>query len=100
MTQSIFDHVCGELERRTRFDRLEARGTVRLALKAAGLDSRGVEVDQMKVVLERLMPGELLQRGVEDADDVSRALAASLAVFDGVANSTSPEAVFRRLARA
>lgn len=99
MSHNVFDHVCGELERLTKFDRLEARGTVRLALKAAGLESRTVEVDQMKVVIERLMPRELRQRGVDDPDGVSRTLVASLAACDGTANSESPEAVFRRLAR-
>jgi hypothetical protein len=32
-----FDFVCSELERRTSMTRLEARGTVRIALKDAGL---------------------------------------------------------------
>jgi hypothetical protein len=34
-----FDRVCAALESETSLDRIEARGTVRLALKGAGLDA-------------------------------------------------------------
>jgi len=54
-----FDHACETLERKTKLSRLEARGTVRLALKAAGLDAGRVTARQMGVVFERIMPGEL-----------------------------------------
>ena len=37
-----FDWVCAQLEERSSLDRLEARGTVRLALKQAGLEPRHV----------------------------------------------------------
>ena len=94
-----FDWVCSELEQRTPLDRLEARGTVRLALKEAGLDGRSVTAEQMKVVLEKLMPGELEARGVEDAGSLCLTLASGVASLEGGdAAAESPEDVFRRLA--
>ena len=96
-----FDWVCAELEQRTALDRLEARGTVRLALKQAGLDSRSLTPDQMKVVLEKVMPKELAARGVKDPEGVCRALASGIAgVVSQKGGAETPEEVFRRLAGA
>ena len=47
---AAFGWLCNELERVTTLNRLEARGTVRIALKQAGLESRSVTPDQMRVV--------------------------------------------------
>ena len=57
-----FEFVCGELERLTKMTRLEARGTVRLALKEAGLSADAVLPLEMQVVLQKLMPKELAAR--------------------------------------
>ena len=97
-----FDWVCGELEQRTSLDRLEARGTVRIALKQAGLDPQSLTPDQMKVVLEKVMPGELAARGVADADRVCQAMAREVSGIDAGSGGEgeTPEAVFRRLAGA
>ena len=99
MAQDLFDFVAGEIEERTDLGRLEARGTVRIALKESGLDARGVTVDQMSVVLERVMPGELRSRGVDRPDALCNAMAAAVkSQRDGSARpSESPEDVFRRL---
>jgi hypothetical protein len=96
-----FDWVCGELERRTSLDRLEARGTVRIALKEAGLDSRSLTPEQMKVVLEKVLPKELGTRGIDDAESVCRTLATDVMGIDaGSGSGETPEEVFRRLAGA
>jgi hypothetical protein len=98
---AAFDWVCTELEAKTSLDRLEARGTVRIALKEAGLDSRSLTADQMKVVLEKVLPKELASRGVEDASGVCSSLAAGIATLgDGGSAVETPEEVFRRLAGA
>lgn len=102
MADSIFDLVANELERRTDLAKLEARGTVRLALKEAGLDPRSVTRDQMDVMLERIMPGELRGRGVENGDEVCRGIRTALksaAPADSVPDAETPEAIFRRLAQ-
>lgn len=92
-----FDLACDVLESESSLDRLEARGTVRLALKAAGLDSRGVTPDQMRVVVESVLPGELQARGVADGDRVCTALKGKLAGVQATNAADTPEAVFARL---
>lgn len=101
MADSIFDLVSDELERRTDLAKLEARGTVRLALRETGLDARTVTAEQMSVMLRKVMPKEMQSRGVENADRVCEAILralASSAAEPSAADSESPEAIFRRLA--
>ena len=96
-----FVHACSELENATEFNTLEARGTVRLALKQAGLGAGHVTGAQLAVVMRQLMPHELEKRAVPDPASVCEQLAASLksARLDEGAAGESPEAVFARLAR-
>lgn len=93
-----FEWVCSELERSTSLDRLEARGTVRLALKEAGLEARSVTPDQMQVVVEKILPKELSTRGVNDVDRLCGSLKQGLAGLDVGAATESPDVVFQRLA--
>ena len=93
-----FDLVCELLESESSLDRLEARGTVRLMLKAAGLDSRGVTPDQMRVVIDELLPGELNARGVENGDGIRATLKQKLLTVEAPDTADTPEAVFARLA--
>jgi hypothetical protein len=98
---AIFDFVAAEIERQTELEKLEARGTVRLALKEAGFNPSGITTEQMAVVLERVMPGELVSRGVEDAESICSSLVTSIKEFrDAVEEQggASPESVFTRLA--
>jgi hypothetical protein len=99
MADSVaFDCVCEHLEAHTSLDRLEARGTVRLTLKQAGLDARDVTPGQLEVAVEKLLPGELSARGVEDTSSVCSAISAKLRTLGPEAGaSDSPEDVFRRL---
>lgn len=92
-----FDYVCEQLERRTSLDRLQARGTVRLALKEAGLDAAGVTPDQMKVVLDKVLPAELAARGIEEPESHCAALAAGIEGLAAAPAGESPDAVFARL---
>lgn len=97
---SVFERSCAELERATSFDNLSARGTVRLALKSAGLDPREVTVAQMIVVVKRVLPAELKVRGIKDADDVCSVIAGNIsrvASTDAATTGASVEDVFRRL---
>jgi hypothetical protein len=100
--ETVFDFVADELEKRTDLEKLEARGTIRLALKAAGFNPREVSPEQMAVVLEQVMPGELRPRGIDDPDSLCSDLAIAVKSFQPVGGDTSaasPEDVFRRLAR-
>jgi len=101
MATSIFDLAADELERRSDFEKLEARGTVRLALKGAGLDPRDVTASQMAVVFTRVMPKELAARGISNPESICEAVVAALKsahVESDAGNGSSPEEVFRRLA--
>ncbi len=93
-----FDHVCAELESTTSLDRLAARGTVRLALKGAGIDPARITAAQMQIVVMRVLPKELSSRGVESAEAVCDAIVASLGAVQDDVVGDSPEAVFERLA--
>lgn len=66
MASDLFDFAAERLENHTPLNRLEARGTLRIALKSAGLDPNGLTVDRLCVVFQKLMPGELEQRGIGD----------------------------------
>jgi hypothetical protein len=94
---AAFDFVCEQLEARTSLDRLAARGTVRIALKQAGLDSRSVTPDQMGVVAEKVLVGELITRGVTGAQALCSDLALKVRKVAGGATGETPDAVFRRL---
>jgi hypothetical protein len=87
---SAFEFVCAEIEQATSLNALEARGTVRLALKSAGVDARSVSSSQLKVILKK--------RGCEDADNLCKQIATRMAgrSFES-AGPESPEAVFARL---
>lgn len=95
---AAFDFVCEQLEQRTSLDRLEARGTVRISLKEAGLEARSVTPEQMKVVVDKVLPGELATRGIDDVDGVLSQLRSGLdSVQAGPADADAPDEVFRRL---
>jgi hypothetical protein len=94
----VFEFVCGELERRTSLGRLEARGTVRLALKEAGLVAASVSVREMQVVLERLLPPALASRGIEDGEALCAEIRAGATRLQDDARAVdTPEAIFGRL---
>lgn len=92
-----FTTLCEELERASSLDRLEARGTVRLALKQAGLEANSVRASQLAVVVEKILPGELKTRGIDNAEAVCGGLARSLKAMPDEQVGESPEAVFKRL---
>jgi hypothetical protein len=100
MATDLFDLAAEKLERTTDMDRLAARGTLRIALKEAGLDAHKLTLPQLRAVFERLMPKELDARGVSDAAATSEAamneIARSADAID-IASSASPDDVFKRL---
>ncbi len=103
MELSLFDVAAQKLERHTGFSELEARGTLRIAVKAAGLDPKSLALDELRVVFEKLMPAELEMRGVSNSASVCTAAMRDLAdapIAAAQSTSTSPDDVFRRLAKA
>ena len=103
MAMSLFDLAAQKLELHTGFSQLEARGTLRIAVKSAGLDPKGLTLAELRVVFEKLLPGELEQRGVEDTTGACAAAMGDLedtpsAETDSPSNN--PDDIFRRLAKA
>jgi hypothetical protein len=94
---AAFEAACNSLEQSSSLDRLAARGTIRLALKQAGLDAKSVTAQQLVVVVKRLLPAELTSRGVADPDSLCTAIARALEGVAGGAAAETPEAVFQRL---
>ncbi len=100
MDTKLFDFAAEALERHSGFNRLEARGTLRIALKDSGLDARSVTPAQLCVVFQKVMPVELGKRGVKDAEDVCGAVIEALANApsspdDGASGDV--DGIFRRL---
>jgi len=94
---NAFTTLCEQLESSSTLDRLEARGTVRLALKQAGLESGQVTASQLAVVVQKVLPNELRTRGIDDADSVCQQLTTVLKAMPDEVAGESPEAVFKRL---
>jgi hypothetical protein len=98
---TLFDLAAERLEHHTGLDRLAARGTLRIALKSAGLTGKSVTARHLCVVFEKVMPGELGSRGVSGVQAACAAVLADLQSAGGAAedaSATSPDEIFRRLA--
>lgn len=98
--ENAFEWACSALEAATPLDRLEARGTLRLALKASGLDPKQIDSEQMAIVFTRVLPKELESRGVADSTAVCERLASDLSAQGprvGSGAGDAPEDVFARL---
>jgi hypothetical protein len=96
---AAFTWVCDQLQRATPLSEIEVRGTVRLALKQAGLEARSVSGAEMAVLLTKVMPLELQQRAVGNATQVCEDLTARIQRehFAEAPDAKSVESVFRRL---
>ena len=100
MASALFDLAAERLEHHTPLDRLQTRGTLRLALKLAGLDVKAVTADQLRVVFERVLPDELETRGVSEAASICHAVIDELASSPEAQEAlrgASPDEVFQRL---
>ena len=102
MSESLFEFVASELQKRSDLEDLEARGTIRLALKSSGLTASEVTKEQMVVVIGQVLPRELQLRGIENPEGVCEELSQVVKGFEtenGESAGASPEDVFRRLSR-
>jgi hypothetical protein len=95
-----FEWLCEALTAGSSLERLEARGTVRIALKEAGLEARSVSPSELAVVVQRILPRELRQRGVTDEAGLCERFVAGLRNLESHgsrASADTPDAIFRRL---
>jgi hypothetical protein len=93
----VFEWVSHELELATVLSRLEARGTVRLALQELGLTVTGVARSPMQFTLARVLPRLLSSRGIAAAEVVCKKLSKDLESADLPLGHESPEDIFARL---
>ena len=100
MATALFDIAAERLGESSDMERLAARGTLRLALKQAGLDTDNLTIPQLRTVFEKLMPKELEARGVVDA---AASCKTAMGAIERVASETelaasnSPDEIFKRL---
>ena len=102
MDGALFDLAAQSLERHTGWSELEARGTLRIAIKSGGLDPKSIRANELNVVIRELMPAELEKRGVSDTAAVCAAVITDIASAPAIATSSrskNPDDVFRRLAK-
>jgi len=95
-----FEWLCEALESSSTLERLEARGTVRIALKEAGLEARTVTPSELRVVVEKVLPHELRQRGVADESALCERFNSGLRHLESSSSrpaEDTPDAIFRRL---
>jgi len=98
-SSSLFEIGCDALQQASGLDRLAARGTMRLALKKAGLEVATLTSAQLDVVVKRLLPEELRARGIANpaaaCENLTQRLAA--AAQSAAPQECAPEDLFRRL---
>ena len=94
---AAFEFACSHLESRTSLDRLAARGTVRIALKQAGLEASRITPEQMAVVAQKILPTELGSRGIDGVEELCQAIVSGLRSVANGPVSETPDAVFKLL---
>jgi hypothetical protein len=92
-----FEKACSELENICNLDRIEARGTIRLALKQVGLSAATVTAEQLDRILERILPEELANRGIQSPAEVCTRLRVAIKDVEDSGAGHSPLGVFERL---
>ena len=78
MDSDSFTIVADRLCQLSDLDRLEARGTIRIGFKKAGVDVGCFGLDDLEAVFAKIMPGELAARGCADARTICAAIMKSL----------------------
>ena len=98
MATDLFDTASQLLEQKSDLSRLEARGTLRLTLKAAGLDPNHLTLKQLQAVFDKVRPEELEMRRIGDAVDVCASVMEALSgTVDLDTDQTSSDEIFSRL---
>lgn len=98
-TSPAFEFICERLETVAKMSRIEARGTVRLALREVGKNPAYVSPQDMHTIVSRVLPRMLQSRGVKDAAPICTEIANQLSQtkFASGATYLDPADVFARL---
>ena len=100
MGKELSDCAAEKQEAMADLDRLEARGTLRIVLKEAGLDAKTLSLPQLEAVFNKVMPQQLELRAVDDAQAICSSVMKEVRIAgissDGKAASSADE-IFGRL---
>ena len=98
-TSPAFEFVCERLETVAKMSRIEARGTVRLALREIGKNPAYVSPQDMSMIVAKVLPRMLQSRGVKDAAQACMDIGNQLAQTKMASGATylDPADVFARL---
>ncbi len=98
----VFDRAGMLLDEKTALTGPQARGTIRLALKDAGLDARDVTPQEMSVVFERLMPKRLEAQGVaaDQAQSLCQEISTAVSMIQATGAAAAAASMFERLDQA
>ena len=94
-SSALFDAIAEALEQTSDLDRMEARGTLRLALRETGLKPESVTSEQAQAVVQFILPDMLADRGVEQPEQICGSLAGVATATPGATQSA--EDLFRRV---
>ena len=97
MASDLFTTAADRLCELSDLDRLEARGTIRLAFKKAGLEITSFGLDELEAVFSKIMPGELEARGCDDAAAICDSIMKSLEGDVPESATESTDEIMRRL---
>jgi hypothetical protein len=100
MDSDAFTIVADRLCKLSDLDRLEARGTIRLAFKQAGVDVRCFGMDDLEAVFAKIMPRELQARGCSDSESICKAVVNSMHGDLPETAARSSDEIMRRLGSA
>ena len=77
-----------------------ARGTLRLAIKLAGLDPKRLTLHQLEAVFDKVMPGQLDARGIDESGTASSIIMKEIARTADASitnDAENADEIFRRL---
>ena len=100
MDTDAFTIVSDRLCQFSTLGRLEARGTIRLAFKEAGVDVGCFGLEDVEAVFAKIMPGELAARGCADARAICDSIMKSLEGDVPKTATRSRDEIMRRLGSA
>jgi hypothetical protein len=100
MAKDLFTIVADRLCELSDLNRIEARGTIRIAFKKAGLNTNSFGAVDLNAVFTKIMPRELEARGCADSEATCEAIIRSMkGVVPETATQSSDE-IIRRLGNA
>jgi hypothetical protein len=94
---ALFDVAAAGLAGLTALSSAEARGTLRLVCRDAGLRTDLVTLPKMRVLITRLLPREIAARGVGEPDAVCKRLLDQLEQAQVAPAPSDPAELFRRI---